>query len=421
MRFDTRRPVQEKKKYLNSHLHDSIEFMKEVVELTSIHHHRVIRRLATELHKIFVEKKQKNENGDFVSLWTYVFSDLEVPQVLSIENLLAQEGKDLSEVSGVENLNPATFFATSLKISDGAYKPVISLNKKTNVESFLATNILRLPKAEGTGYENFSVQKFISLIRNKETAHVDSTMFESEKNDPFSILEKFDQRYLVVLGLAEFAIAVSEIYSGRSVSYIIEDSKETGHVRIKEYDRDPIGETFPSFVAKNSEGMPCASVSFQLYRELYPGEKFHILSTGGLSIHVNEKGNLALQCFDDPAIELEAGLSISPRRTSSFADLLTTLKVYHNFENHHAILDETQLLNDLDETDDIIIVQLIQLRANAWLKLGNLLESEKLYQRLLKMKPVAEYQAFSSHISNTLEGIQKRLLAMGQKVGTRAK
>lgn len=415
VKFIRKNNIPDKDAYLNSQLYDSIEFMKEVIDLTSIKHHRIIKRLATELNKIFLELHKQTDKQK-MSLWNSVFNNQLVPKILSIEEIFDVDYQKFGFKSA-NSIVDATFFATSLKLSNGAYKPVILTNEKISVADFLKTKILRLPK-EGSGFKDFTVKDIILLMRNKETSHVDSKSLVQNSNDPFRILEKLDERYLIILGLVEFTIGVSEIYTKQSCCYFIEDNKETCYVNIKDYIENPLGETFPTFIFNTDNGLPGVSSSFQLFRTPNKGENFHIFSTGIISFYINDNLDYAVECEGDAPIIIPAKSKIQPRKINTHLNLYTTLRLYHSWGNFFGILDATDFVEFERDITDIYLCYLIECRANAWFKLGNMEASLKKYEFLHNLSLAQANDRFIIHINKMIEEIKKNIKNIKDKKTT---
>jgi len=410
MKFNSNEVNLNKEQYINLRLKDSLEYMKEVIDITSISHERIIRRLATELYTIFIDKKHLDSNGKKHALWTYVFEDLDVPEILSVQSLI-HDSVDAVQQSGHRNvatLDRETYFATSLKLSDGAYKPVIINNRRVSVETFLSTTVLRLPKQSNRGHTNFTVKDIVNLIRNKESSHLISNLKDS---DPFLLLEKLRERYLIILGLVEYTIAVSELYTKQSKCYFIKDDNRYSHILYRRYIEDPCGEVYPSFMFNQANGLPSSVMNFQLFRELRKGERFDLAGLGKMNIYVNDQHKLTFEIEDDPPIVTDSILKISPLQTDIDANLLSTLQHYHYWENYWAILDLTDSLVFNKKPEGVVEACIFECRANAWFKLGNMDQSKKIYIWLKGSPYFLANEAHSEHLSKmicTIEQLQKK-------------
>lgn len=214
-----------------------------------------IKLLALELRKLITDTKKID--GQYTSIFDYVFSNPKFPEVFSVEDRIKADSlfnnNAMQEIGLNEDvLKTEVNFASSMVSHDGICKPVIKPSKFVSSRDWLSTNVLVLSN-EGGEASFISIENIIKDIGNKENAHIDVD-FVTKTNQRYSLLERLDERYDIVIGIVEVALALYDSITKkiRFSMLSLRQEKTEGIVRYKQYvENNPLRMDY--FISFNSE------------------------------------------------------------------------------------------------------------------------------------------------------------------------
>lgn len=266
-----------------------------------------IKKLAVELGKLLTDKKKIGK--EYLCLFDYVLSNPKFPVIYSIEDRLAENYLINNDFFQNElNLDFETYqqsitFATSLSNRNGIYAPIMKYQKFTTLEDWLKTNVLILSN-ENKENKFISVENIIKDIRNKEGAHIDIEFYDKQ-NQRYSLLNRLDERYEIIIGLTEIVLVVYESIIKRNPLRFkqikLNDDECIIRYRYYKTDNPLILNHFCTFKANDLPG--AFDISYELTREIKDNETVNIFGFGDtLSLKIDSDKNLYIDVFGEKNI-----------------------------------------------------------------------------------------------------------------------
>lgn len=302
MRFNRNPKKITQKEQATKSAFESLDYLYRTIMSLEVKDPYSIKLLALELRKLLTDNKKIDNKT--ISVFDYVFDSPKFPEVYSVEDRIegdtllkdeALKNNDRFEEIGLDHtlVQKGVNFASSLASLDGVYKPVIKPRKFVSSREWLSTNVLVLSN-EGQEAKFISIENIIKDIGNKESAHIDVD-FVKRENQRYSLLERLDERYDIVIGLVELVLATFDnIMRVNRLSIISLDLEKTGGVvRYKEYVKDnPIRmDYFISFYGGrvNAGGV----FSYARLRAIRPNEQVRIFGYGDdFSVCVDDENQI---------------------------------------------------------------------------------------------------------------------------------
>jgi hypothetical protein len=292
--------------HIASEVRESLEYLYRTITSIDRTDGYAIKQLALELRKLLTDRKEIN--GKRLSLFDVAFDCPQFPVIYTIQDRVSSAYEDdknhyielgVSESSILELMT----FGTSLSKANGIYKPVLKVGEFQSLSEWLKSQILVLSN-EGNGNCYITIENVIKDIGNKEAAHID-VEFVGKPNQRYTLLERLEERYEIVLGLIEVVLAVYESTVKKirfKIHRTTEDQKES-RLEYRDYNNnDPLLlEHF--FTFNGPEGFPGMSISYSLLRLIEKDEEVHLFSFGDdFSLKVNDEHYLYIDNKGDKIV-----------------------------------------------------------------------------------------------------------------------
>lgn len=305
MEFDRKKLNKSQDEIVSEKANEIVNYLRR--SLTKLHSldEGTVMRLALELRKLFLDKGYGDNKKQ--TLFGYIYGNCEVPSVISVNEVLDNywQGRPYTHASipSIANkrkkLKSTVKFATSLVYAEGILKLKFRGLKLTTIEKWLSTPILILSEEDGIRLE-YTIMDIISLISNKEIAHVDLDSFNKGdrlNSKKYQLLYKFSERFGIVIGIIELFLYMHAcLINKRDLPITLMKCDADSHYIQWKRDKlvQPIILDKFIFMESSKDKRMMVSYTWSEEKNAHFPEPYIIFSLGGLKISIDEDRNLIL-------------------------------------------------------------------------------------------------------------------------------